>query len=169
VAAIFLFNDDDGDGSNGPPQYTAEALLPELGDVGLRLTEKQPDAAAQAVGQDTWRALYAGSTQLSSVQIYATVLHDVGTAERQFTQLATALRNPPPEFVGSGVPQLDATPTSVGQNAKAYVTSRPDGRNQHVWTDIYRFDRAVVIVQVLGRETDAIVPAARHFADLPEE
>jgi len=151
-----------GDGKDAEPtasaapgkSYTAEELLPNLDDLGLRQAEKQQDPAAALAGQDSFGAIYAGKY---SVQVRITVAGDEKTARSQFDNLAVALRNPPPEFVGAGVPQADNPPVIPGGLSKSYVTSTPDGNGRFVWTDVSQFGRAIVIVQVLGKDGKDVV------------
>lgn len=153
--------DSDGDPAPSPPpsaapskQYTAEELLPALDDLGLIQADKQEDPVAALAGQDSYGAIYTGKY---SVQVRITVLGDDAKARSQFDQLAVALRNPPPEFVGSGVAQTDNPAVIPGGLSKGYVTAKPDGNGRLVWTDVSLFGRAIVIVQVLGKDGGDIV------------
>lgn len=129
--------------------YTAEQLIPNLDDLGIKISEKQADPLAVLANQDSFRALYTGKY---SVQVVVTVFKDEAAARTQFDNMAVALRNPPPEFVGAGVPQADLPAVVGGGQSKAYVTSKPDNNKLLVWTDVTQFGRAVAIVQVLGRD-----------------
>lgn len=134
--------------------YTAESLLPSLDDLGFQQAQKQQDPAAALAGQDSFGAIYTGKY---SIQVRITVVGDEKTARSQFDNLAVALRNPPREFVGAGVPQADNPPVVPGGLSKGYVTSKPDGNGRLVWTDVSQFGRAIVIVQVLGKDGNDVV------------
>ena len=83
---------------------------------------------------------------------------DDATSIAQYAALSTALKNPPPDFVGAKATFIDTPSPQAGDERKAYVTQAPDGQGNKVWTDIYRFGRLVAIVQLLddGRTTDQL-------------
>lgn len=149
--------DDDpapGEATAPAATYTAEELLPDLTDMGLTQAEVQEDPVAKAAGQDSFGAIYTGKY---SVQVRITVVGDEDSARAQFDNLAVALRNPPAEFVGTGVAQSDNPAVIPGEISKGYVTAKPDGNGRLVWTDVSRFGRAIVIVQVLGKDNGDVV------------
>ncbi|MEP7215945.1 MAG: hypothetical protein ABI782_06795 [Anaerolineaceae bacterium] len=104
------------------------------------------------VGQDAHRALFqqTAAPQMGA-RVDVTVLRDNSAATTQWGTLSQALRNPPPDLFGGSSSQKDAPATNVGDQSKAYVTAKPDTGGTQVWTDVYRFGRSVVIVQVLSR------------------
>jgi len=126
---------------------TANGLVPNLEDLGYRLVQQGKEPAA-LVGLDSALALYQkqGSAQLQ-LRIY--VFPDETTAERQWSAYAEAFRNPPPDVLGTASKNVDATSPTLGQLQKSYVTDKPDGSGNLVWTDIYRQGKVVVLVQVL--------------------
>lgn len=162
ASLIFVSCGGGGDDDDPPPAetaapsatYTAEGLLPDLSDLGLTKAEVQEDPVAKAAGQDSFGAIYTGNY---GVQVRVTVVGDEATARAQFDNLAVALRNPPAEFVGAGVPQADNPAVVPGGLSKGYVTSKPDGNGRLVWTDVSLFGRAIVIVQVLGKDRGDVV------------
>lgn len=128
----------------------------------MTVAQKQADPAAAAFGLDRYRAQYTG--KMTSI-VVVTVLQNEKDATQEFNASASALKNPPPEYVGAGVAQSDLTPTSAGDLAKAYVTAKTDQQGNLVWTDIYRFGRVVAIVQLLGRDSADIPTARKTIAD----
>ncbi len=84
-------------------------------------------------------------------RVYITVLPAEADAIKQWETTSQALRNPPPDLFGAASTQKDATPTTVGDQSKAYMTAKPDSSGTLVWTDVYRFGRVITVVQVLSR------------------
>ena len=113
--------------------------------------QSERDPAAQA-GQDAHRALFqqTAAPQMGA-RVDVTVLKDHATATNQWETLSQALRNPPPDLFGGSSSQKDAPATNIGDQSKAYIPAKPDTNGTQVWTDVYRFGRSVVIVQVLSR------------------
>ncbi len=98
-------------------------------------------------------------------KIEATVLSDAAAATAQWTSISTALRNPPPDLLGASSSQKDTTATNVGDQSKAYITAKPDPQGNQVWTDVYRFGRSVVVVQVLSKDEPAAQKARVAIAE----
>jgi hypothetical protein len=112
------------------------------------------------------RALYAakdGSKKAAIVIVYFEKDSDAG--QKQFTTIADALRNPPPGYFGASVAQADGSAPEVGDQRRAYVTAKPDGQGYLVWTDVYRFGRAVVVVQLLESGPTNQLAARKAIAD----
>ncbi len=164
-------DDDDGDTNGdvntggGNTNLVAAELMPDLTALGMTLAEQQADAGAAAFGVDRHRARYSGDP---SALVQVTVLKNEEDATTEFNASVTALKNPPVEFVGAGVPQADITPVGNAELAKGYVTSRGDQQGNLVWTDIYRFGRVVAIVQILGRDSGDIVETRKAVAEAIE-
>ncbi len=61
------------------------------------------------------------------------------------------------------------TGPELGDDQRAFRTARPDGGGANVWSDIYRFERIVVVVQVIERDEGAAATlrgqVARRIAD----
>ena len=43
----------------------------------------------------------------------------------------------------------------LGDDRRAFRTARPDGGGANVWSDIYRFEQIVAVVQVIERDAEA--------------
>ena len=98
-------------------------------------------------------------------RIDVTVLKDAAAATAEWGTLSQALRNPPPDLFGGSSSQKDAPAMSIGDQSKAYITAKPDSSGTQVWTDVYRFGRAVAIVQVLSRDESAAQKARLAIAE----
>jgi hypothetical protein len=83
------------------------------------------------------------------VQLRAYVFLEEATAAKQWSAYAEAFRNPPPDVLGTASKNVDAASPPLGQLQKSYVTDKPDGSGNLVWTDIYRQGKVVLLVQVL--------------------
>ena len=117
-----------------------------------------------------WRVLWqkAGSANGALAKIYVFAAADEAT--RQFTALAAALRTPPPDFLGGAkATWVDANAPAVGEQQKAYVTRDTDPQGNRAWTDIYRFGRVVVIVQLLDVGQDQLAKRAALAAKFAEK
>ena len=138
--------------------------MPDLAALGLRLVSQQRDPAAQP-GQDAHRALYQKDTAPKlSARVDTQVLPDNGQAMQVWGIKAEAMRNPPPDFIGASATFVVAAPAAAGDQARAYVTSKADSQGNLVWTEVYRFGRAVVIVQVLGTDVPETARARATIA-----
>lgn len=139
--------------------------MPDLSSLGFTLGQSERDPAAQP-GQDAHRALYQqpAAPQMSA-RVDITVLGTQADATKQWETLSQALRNPPPDVFGSTSTQKDAPPTNAGDQSKAYVTAKPDTNGAQVWTDVYRFGRAVAVVQVLSRNEPEAQKARTGIAE----
>lgn len=93
--------------------------------------------------------LYQTPGGSQSVQLRVYVFPEAANAERQWSAYAEAFRNPPPDVLGTASKNIDTISPPLGQLRKSYVTDKPDGAGNLVWTDIYRQGRVVVLVQVL--------------------
>lgn len=135
-----------GTATAGP--LAAAALVPKLDDLGYQLTQQGKEPAI--IGDvDSALALYQKQGSPKSVQVRVYVFPDAGNAEKQWAAYAEAFRNPPPDVLGTSAKNVDATSPQVAQLRKSYVTAKPDGSGNNVWTDIYRQGRVVALVQVL--------------------
>jgi hypothetical protein len=137
---------------------TAAQLLPDLKDLGYTLTQKGKDPGAPAA-VDSMQALYAkddGSSKAIQVRVY--VFPTVAAAKQQFTTVAAAFKNPPPEVFGTDVKDLDATSPKAGDQQKSYVTDKPDSNGNSAWTDIYQGGPVLVIAQVLDQGSGGAGP-----------
>lgn len=141
----------DAAASGSSSNLSAAGLIPDLTSLGFTIGQSERDPAAQP-GQDAHRALFqqAAAPQMAA-RVDVTVLKDAATATSQWGTLSQALRNPPPDLFGGASSQKDTLATNIGDQSKAYVTAKPDTSGTQVWTDVYRFGRSVVIVQVLSR------------------
>lgn len=165
-AFLFLRDDDDRAVTPAPPggkAYSARQLMPSLQDLGLRITEEGKDPAAG--NNNSYRALYradAGGVRVARIDI--TVHGTEQTAQAAFNTVAEAMRNPPPDFFAATAKQIDAVPLGLGNEAKSYQTDRGDSQGQRVYTDVYRFDRAVVVVSIVATP-DAAMGARQAAAE----
>lgn len=150
--------DESGDGAGTAPPtaaggaaLTAASLIPDLTSLGFTKGQAERDPAALP-GQDAYRALFQqqAAPQMGA-RVDITVVATEADAAKQWETLSVALRNPPPDIFGSASTQKDATATSLGNQSRAYMTAKPDTSGTQVWTDIYRFGRAIAVVQVLSR------------------
>lgn len=117
---------------------------------------------------DMARALYdrPGPTERRAI-VQAYLEKDVTAAQAQFAKVADAYRTMPigmllsnPLAAGNpqGQPAANraAEGPALGDDHQSFITKSPDSQGKNVWTDVYRFGRAVVAVQVLeSSETDA--------------
>lgn len=100
-----------------------------------------------------------------AARVDITVMPSEADATRQWETLSQALRNPPPDLFGGSSTQKDAPATNVGDQSKAYVTTKPDTNGTLVWTDVYRFGRVVTVVQVLSRNEPEALKARTVIAE----
>ena len=154
MAAAGCGGDDDAP-KTGAAGTTAAALkaadlVPDLGPLGYTLVQQGRDPAA--IGSaDVYRALWQkGQTSPKGALAAIYVFADANTATQQFTILADALRNPPPDYLGGAKATFDPAPSpKVGDQQRSYATKDPDGQGNRAWTDIYRVGRVVAIIQLL--------------------
>ncbi|GIW13803.1 MAG: hypothetical protein KatS3mg062_1242 [Tepidiforma sp.] len=106
-----------------------------------------------------------GSPGTASVRIEVNLLPTVDAAKAQFGPIAEALRNPPPDLFGPGTSQVDGMPVYDADEERSYVTAKPDGQGNLVYSDAYRMGRAVVIVYTLGNDSSAASEARRIIAE----
>lgn len=145
--------------------YRAADLVPDLKSHGYTVLEEGRDPIAPDE-LDTYRALYGksgGSAQ--NVIVIAYVQADEDAAGGQFSQVAEAYGNMPAAALLAG-PQAGGSATGpavnrpiddgpdLGDEHAWFRTGQADGSGNHVWSDIYRSGRAVVIVQVLNGDVD---------------
>jgi hypothetical protein len=129
--------------------FKAAELVPDLGSLGFVAAQQGPDAAT-GPKVDVHRVLWqkSGTNRGALGVIY--VFPDAAAATQQFTVLAEALRNPPPDYLGGAKANWTEAPSpKVGEQQKSYITSEPDGQGNRAWTDVYRMGRVVTIVQLL--------------------
>lgn len=136
--------------------------MPDLSAEGFRL-EASGKLPAITPGQDAFIAIFAGSkSAVSSIRVEVNLLPAADAAKAQFGAIADALRNPPPDLFGPGTTQADGIPVYQADEARSYVTSKPDAQGNLVYSDAYRMGRAIVIVYTLGNDP-AIADAAREL------
>ncbi|MEO6397150.1 MAG: hypothetical protein ABIP13_01665 [Tepidiformaceae bacterium] len=174
--AVFAVGCGDGDspaptvtareGGGAQSGVTAAGLVPDLTPLGFVIGQSERDPAAQP-GQDAHRALFqqSGAPKMGA-RVDVSVSKDIPTAMAQWASTSTALKNPPPDLFGASSSQNDTAATGIGDQSKAYITAKPDPSGTQVWTDVYRFGRAVVIVQVLSRDEAAGQKARVAIAEM---
>jgi len=144
----------------------AADLLPKLDSLGFKMTQQGAPSATTS-GIDAALAQYerAAPTQMGA-RVEIRVFPDESVAATQFVTLSEALRNPPPDLFGPNATQTDTSRPGPGDQGKSYVTAKPDGQGNFVWTDAYRFGRAFVIVYSLGKESPETLQVRRSVGEL---
>jgi hypothetical protein len=142
--------------------FKAQDAVPDLTSLGYTVQQQGKDPAAGAV--DVYRALFASKTAGHAAMTVLYNFPDVATAKTQYASLADALKNPPPDFVGSKATFVDTPSPAVGDAQKAYVTQAADSGGLKVWTDIYQIGHVVVIVQVLDSGATDQLPLRGQIA-----
>lgn len=144
---------------------TAVELLPKLDDLGFTLTQTGKPTVAQA-GLDAAIGQYTRTSPTAmSARIEISLYPDVATATSQFTVLSGALQNPPPGLFGPDTTQTDTARPGPGDEGKSYVTSKPDGNGNFVWSDSYRFGRSFVVVYTLGTDAKQALTVRTQIAE----
>lgn len=126
---------------------------------------------AELAGMQSALAGYTSETTKDQVQLRVYVLPTEELASAQFTAFATALRNPPPEFVGVRAKFVDTDSPELGESRKSYMTESPDSQGYSAWSDVYLKGRTVVLVQVIDDSGDGeparSTAAERALAEAP--
>lgn len=164
VAACGGGDDDEGDNGSAAPALTAAGLLPDLSASGFSLVQsgRVPGAAES---QDASFAIYARQGPVSQARVEVNLHPAPGAATEQFNAIAEALRNPPPDLFGPNATQADNQAVFQGDQSRSYVTTKPDAQGNLVYTDAYRFGRAVVIVYVIGNDQQAASETRKAIAE----
>lgn len=163
--AVACGGGDDDDTANGAaPALTAADLLPDLSGSGFSLVQsgRVPGAAES---QDANFAIYARQSAVSQARVEVNMHPTPDAATDQFNTIAEALRNPPPDLFGPNATQADNQAVFQGDQSRSYVTTKPDGQGNLVYTDAYRFGRAVVIVYVIGNDQQAAAETRKDIAE----
>jgi hypothetical protein len=126
----------------------AATLLPKLDDLGYALAQQGKDPLAPP-SVDTAQAIYLKPNSNRSIQVRIFVMGTADLARTQYRTYADQFRNPPPDVLGIPSKNVDTLSPKVGDEQKSYVTEKPDGQGNSVWTDIYRAGRVVFFLQVL--------------------
>ncbi|WP_322818772.1 hypothetical protein [Tepidiforma sp.] len=92
---------------------------------------------------------------VSSIRIELSLQSSSDSAAARFGAIAEALRNPPPDLFGPGTSQAPGESVYDADDERSYVTARPDGQGNLVYSDAYRMGRAIVIVYTLGNDAEA--------------
>lgn len=144
---------------------TAAEIIPNLEDLGFKLIQQGKPAASTNV-QDVALAQYQRTTPTQmAARVEVSVLPDAATATTTFGTLSEALRNPPPDLFGPNATQVDGTATGVGDQSKAFVTAKPDGQGNFVFTDSYRFGRTFVITYLVAKSSDDAANTRKAIAE----
>lgn len=157
MAALVLAacgDDDDADAgptsSAGGSAATAAELVPDLKDLGFNVAQSGKIQGSTA-DQDAYFAILANTSgKVNSVRTEINLHPKAEVATQQFTALADALRNPPPDLFGPNATQQDGAPVFQADQSRSYKTAKADGQGMRVFTDVYRMGRAVVIVYAIG-------------------
>ncbi len=158
-------DDDDTEPADaGGTPATAADLLPDLSGDGFALVEtgRVPGAAES---QDAHFAIYAKQGAISQARVEVNMHPTPDAATDQFNAISEALRNPPPDLFGPNATQADGQAVFQGDQSRSYVTTKPDGQGNLVYTDAYRFGRAVVIVYLIGNDPAAAGAARKDLAE----
>ncbi len=153
-------------GSPAADDLHAAAIVPKLDDIGFKLiSQGKPPASTNF--QDVALAQYEKqSAPAMNARVEISVLPDVDTATRQFSILSDALRNPPPGlFGGPDAVQKDTARSGPGDQGRAYVTDKPDGQGNLVYSDSYRFGRTFVIVYLVSADEAQALTARKAIAE----
>lgn len=154
-----------GAGPAGTTTKKAAEMLPKLDGIGFKMTQ-QGAPSANTSGLEAVLAQYERTAPTPmGARVEIRVFADETTATTQFGTLSEALRNPPPDLFGPNATQADTARPGPGDQGKSYVTAKPDGQGNYVWTDAYRFGRAFVIVYGLGRESPDTLQARRAIGE----
>ncbi|OAI40443.1 hypothetical protein AYO38_01090 [bacterium SCGC AG-212-C10] len=132
-----------------PAASLTRQAMPDLKALGYNLDAQERDPAAP-VGQDVYRARFSNPAG-GQVLIVLYYFPDEGTAAAQFTSLSEALKNPPPNFVGGNAQFNASQPPALGEQQKGYITAQSDSKGNRVWSDVYRFQKYVAVVQYLDK------------------
>jgi hypothetical protein len=142
----------------------AAAVVPDLGSLGYVIAQQGPDAATTPkvdVHRVLWQKSGTNRGALGVIYVFA----DEAAATQQFTVLADALRNPPPDYLGGAKANWTEAPSAkVGNQQKSYITSEPDGQGNRAWTDVYRMGRVIAIVQLLDSAQSDQMPTREAIA-----
>lgn len=152
-------------GSQQPSAATAAEIIPKLDDLGLTLVQQGKPAAVTS-SQDAAIAQYqktSAPAMLARVEV--SVLPDVPTATTTFGTLSEALRNIPPDLFGVAATQIDNTSTGIGDQSRAFITAKPDGQGNYVFTDSYRFGRTFVITYLVAKNPDDALKTRKAIAE----
>jgi hypothetical protein len=142
----------------------AVALMPKLDDLGYQLTQQGKDPIAPA-SVDTAQAIYVKAGTNRSIQVRIYVMGTADLARAQYKTYADQFRNPPPDVLGIPSKNVDTLSPRVGDEQKSYVTEKPDGQGNNVWTDIYRAGRVVFFSQVLDSAASDQMPLRTAVAE----
>jgi len=136
----------------GSDTQSAKDLLPDLEDHGLQLAEEGRDPFA-APSQDTYRGRYVATDGTSRAAIVVLFVEpNAASAETNYASLAKLLENPPAEFFGADAEQSEIDPLGLGDERRSFVTTNADSQGNRVWTDIYRKNQVIAVIQVLESE-----------------
>ncbi|MCL4242759.1 MAG: hypothetical protein KJ048_15520 [Dehalococcoidia bacterium] len=157
-------DDDTAPADAGGTPTTAADLLPDLSADGFALVEtgRVPGAAES---QDAHFAIYAKQGAISQARVEVNMHSTPDAATDQFNAISEALRNPPPDLFGPNATQADSQAVFQGDQSRSYVTTKPDGQGNLVYTDAYRFGRAVVIVYLISNDPAAAAEARKDIAE----
>jgi hypothetical protein len=151
--------------SPAPGELHAVELLPKLDDLGFAQTQTGKPSATTNF-QDVALAQYVkSSSPAMAARVEISVLPDVTTATQQFGVLSEALRNPPPDLFGPNSQQSDTTRSGPGDEGRAFVTAKPDGQGNYVWSDAYRFGRTFVVVYLIATNEKDALPVRKAIAE----
>lgn len=157
-------DDDTAPSGDGATPATAADLLPDLSGDGFSLVEtgRVPGAAES---QDAHVAIYGKQGAVSSARVEVNMHPAPEAAADQFGAISEALKNPPADLFGPNATQADNQAVYQGDQSRSYVTTRPDGQGNLVYTDAYRFGRAVVIVYLISNDPTAAAEARKDIAE----
>jgi len=131
----------------------AKGMLPDLTALGFTLGENARISGATS-SQDAYFGIYEkpGAGPVSGARIEINFLPRPDIAVQQFVTLADALRNPPADLFGPDATQVDNQIVFQASQSRSYVTTKPDGQGNYVFTDAYRYNQAVVIIYTIGKQ-----------------
>lgn len=144
-------------------QPRAADVVPDLGTLGYTLQQKGKEISVPP-HSDMAQALYQkGSDAGKAVLVKLWLFENAADAQAHYTTYATLMRNPPPEVLGAASKQADTAAPGVGEQRQSYV-SETDAKGNHVYTDILRQGRTVLLVQTIDQAAADLMPARTAIA-----
>jgi hypothetical protein len=155
-----------GNGSTEPaPAADARSLVPKLDDLGLQTREQGREVGVPAT-IDSAQVIYSDpNVPNRSVLVRIYVLDSADAASQQFAAFAAAFRQMPAEVLGTASRNVDAESPALGAQRKGFITEKPDGNGNSVWTDIYQSSRGVLLTQVLGDDPQQALATRQAVAE----
>jgi hypothetical protein len=130
---------------------TAASLVPDVQGYEHSVPEKLPAPGGQP---DIVFSLFrrTGASDIAA-RLETRVYPSEDIAATDYKAQALGWKSPPPDALGADLKNRDGAPLSGITDAIGYVsTVAIDGNGNHVYTDVYRFGRVIVIQLVLAKD-----------------